>query len=90
MDFGLYIRSARESAGIPLNKFAGQLGLSPAYWSQIERNKEKPPRNEMIDKASELLGLSSDDVFVAAGRLPPDIQADIRRAVQLFRGSNRQ
>lgn len=88
MAFGAYIRGARESVGIPLNRFAGQIGLSPAYWSRIERGMEKPPRDEFISKASEILGLPSDDAFIAAGRLPPDIQADLRRAVLIFRESH--
>lgn len=89
MSFGTYIRRLRESTGVPLNWFAAQIGLSPAYWSRIERDMEKPPKNEILLKTSVMLDASPDDVFIAAGRLPPDIQADIRSAVQIYRAQER-
>ncbi|MGC8732744.1 MAG: helix-turn-helix domain-containing protein, partial [Halothiobacillaceae bacterium] len=53
MAFGAFIRSQREERGIQMNDFARQLGISPAYWSRIEREMEKPPKDELIRKAAE-------------------------------------
>lgn len=86
-DFGRLVRSRRESAGIPLNHFAARLGVSPAYWSRIERGIEKPPLNPLIESAARELQIPIDDAYVAAGRLPPDIQADLATAIAVYRVS---
>ena len=57
MAFGAYIRKKREEKDIQLNDFAKLLDISPAYWSRIERELEKPPKDELIRKAAEHLGL---------------------------------
>ena len=56
MPFGAFIRKKREEKGIQMNDFARQLEISPAYWSRIERDMEKPPKDELIRKAAEILG----------------------------------
>ena len=48
MAFGAYIRQKREAKGIQMNDFARQLDISPAYWSRIERDIEKPPKDELM------------------------------------------
>ncbi len=85
MAFGAFIRQKREAKGIQMNDFARQLEISPAYWSRIERDIEKPPKDELIRKAAELLGESVDDAFVEASRLPPDLRSDVRGLVRMYR-----
>ncbi len=85
MGFGAYIREKREAAGIALNDFARQLDISPAYWSRIEREMEKAPKDNLITNAARLLGLEVDEAFIEASRLPPDMQQDVRAVVQAFR-----
>jgi len=84
-DFGKLMRQRRESAQIPLNHFAARIGISPAYWSRIERGLEKPPLNPLIESAANELGIPLDDAFVAAGRLPPDMQENLAMVVAVFR-----
>ena len=67
MAFGAYIRKKREEKEIQLNDFAKMLDISPAYWSRIERELEKPPKDDLIRKAAEHLGLDVDDAFAAMG-----------------------
>lgn len=86
-NFGELVRRHREAAGIPLNHFAARIGVSPAYWSRIERGIEKPPLNPLVESAARELAIPLDDAYVAAGRLPPDIQADLYTAVALYRAS---
>jgi len=50
MGFGTFIREKREQANVPMNEFARSLGISPAYWSRIERELEKAPKDELIKK----------------------------------------
>lgn len=85
MSFGQFIRKTREEKGIQMNDFARQLEISPAYWSRIERGMEKPPKDELIRKAAEILGISADDAFVEASRLPPDIREDVGNLVRMYR-----
>ena len=85
MPFGDFIRQKREEAEIPLNDFARRIDISPAYWSRIERNMEKPPKDELIRKAAEILGIDPDDAFVEASRLPPDMRDDVASVVRMYR-----
>ena len=85
MGFGTFIREKREQAGEPMNEFARRLGISPAYWSRIERELEKAPKDELITKAAEALGLNPDEAFIEASRLPPDMQKDVSTVVRLYR-----
>lgn len=68
-----------------LNDFAHSIGISPAYWSRIEREMEKPPKDELIIKAASLLNENIDEAFIAAGRLPPDMRGDLRQIVNSWR-----
>ena len=85
MPFGDFIRQKREEADIPLNDFARRIGISPAYWSRIERNMEKPPKDDLITKAAQQLGLDMDEVFVQANRLPPELQKNLGDVVLAYR-----
>lgn len=85
MGFGTWIRTERERADITLNDFARRLEISPAYWSRIEREMEKAPKDDLIERACVILGLSVDNAFIEARRLPPDIQKDLPTAVRAYR-----
>jgi transcriptional regulator with XRE-family HTH domain len=85
MTFGAFIRAHRGQSGEALNQFARHINISPAYWSRIERDLERPPKDELLLNAAERLGLSVDAVFIAAGRLPPDMQVSLREVVQVWR-----
>ena len=85
MSFGERIRSRRIELDIGLNDFAERIGCSSAYWSRIERDKEKPPRDELIERAAAILGLTLDELFIRAERLPPDMQRDLGWVVVVYR-----
>lgn len=85
MSFGSVIRQRRHEVGIGLNEFAERLGISPAYWSRIERDAEKPPRDDLIERAAAILGVKMDDLFVEAQRLPPDMRENIGKVVVAYR-----
>jgi len=85
MGFGNYIRQKREEKGIALNDFARTIGISPAYWSRIEREMEKPPKDELIQNAAIALGENPDDLFSKASRLPPDMREDIGEFIRMYR-----
>ena len=83
--FGTYVRTKREEVGMTLTEFARQLEISPAYWSRIETGRENPPKDELIKKAATILGLSEDELFIEASRLPPDMQEEVAEVVRLYR-----
>ncbi len=85
MSFGAVVRTKRKALGIGLNDFSERLGVSAAYWSRIERDHEKPPRDELIERAAAILGERLDDLFVQAARLPPDMRRDMGRVVLAYR-----
>jgi HTH-type transcriptional regulator, competence development regulator len=85
MAFGPWIRVEREKAEIGLNEFAKLIGISPAYWSRIERAMEKAPRDELIVAACKQLGLDTDRAFVEARRFPPDMHKDMAKAITAYR-----
>lgn len=86
--FGTYVRTKREEVGMTLTELARQLEISPAYWSRIETGRENPPKDELIKKAATILGLSEDDLFIEASRLPPDMQEEVAEVVRLYRSKN--
>ena len=83
--FGSYVRKKREDADLTLTEFARRLEISPAYWSRIETGRENPPKDELIKKAASILGLTEDELFIEASRLPPDMQQDVAEVVRLYR-----
>ena len=85
MSFGSVIRAKRITMGIGLNQFSERLDISPAYWSRIERDQEKPPSDGLTERAAAILGIRLDDLFVEANRLPPDMKRDIPRVVIAYR-----
>lgn len=57
--FGDTIRKARIAKGISLRAAASLIGVSPAYLSSVELNKEgQIPRDDMILKISKVVGVS--------------------------------
>lgn len=89
MSFGAGVRARRTAQGIGLNEFAERLGVSPAYWSRVERDQENPPRDEFVERVAAILAVKLDDLFIEAGRLPPDMRNDLRHVVRLYRRSRR-
>lgn len=85
MGFGTYIRQKREAKNMAMNEFARLLDISPAYWSRIEREMEKPPKDELIRRAAEILGEDPDQAFIEASRLPPDMREDMGDIVRMYR-----
>ena len=85
MAFGQTVRFHRNAKGFGLNEFAERLGVSPAYWSRVEREQENPPRDDLVERVAAILEVKLDDLFCEAGRLPPDLRGDIKAVVTLYR-----
>ena len=69
MSFGAVLRTRRNERGLTLEDVAIQLGLSVPHLSRIERDRENPPRDEIIEKLAEIIGIPADDLFDEAKQL---------------------
>jgi len=85
MAFGDVVRARRTELAIGLNDLAERLGISPGYWSRIERNLDRPPSDDVVQRAAAILGIPLDALFVEAQRLPPDMRQDIGGVVLAYR-----
>lgn len=85
MAFGDVVRARRTELEIGLNDMASRLGISPGYWSRVERNLDPPPSDEVVERAAAILGIPLDLIFVEARRLPPDMRKDIGQVVLAYR-----
>lgn len=78
--FGEFISEKRKSKKISLRKMADSLDLSPAYLSDIEKGRRNPPRIEILEKLSDLLGLSQgefDNMVDMASEARDEIPMDL-------------
>ncbi|PBC74948.1 Helix-turn-helix domain-containing protein [Fibrobacter intestinalis] len=81
MTFGDFVREKRLNVGVNLRALAKELGIVPAYMSDIEKNHRYPPEKEKIFKIAEVLKLTEEErnqMFDLAGEarvgtIAPDI-----------------
>ena len=55
-----------------LREFARKVGLSAAYLSRIENEKEPPPSELIVEKLAEALGADKYELFSYAGKVPTE------------------
>lgn len=72
-DFGATLRQLREAQDLGLRETAGQIGISPAYLSRIERGKERPPSPEIIKDLARVLATDPDVLFRLSSSTDPDV-----------------
>lgn len=72
--FGDQLRTLRTERGIGLREFARQVGISPAYLSQIERGMAHPPPEDKVRLFASALGEEPDHLIAISGRLPETLR----------------
>ncbi|MFO0186949.1 MAG: helix-turn-helix domain-containing protein [Alphaproteobacteria bacterium] len=85
MAFGDVVRARRTALMISLNDMAERLGISPGYWSRVERSIDGPPSDELVERVAAILGIPMDELFIESQRLPPDMRQDMGRVVLAYR-----
>jgi len=55
-----------------MREFARKVGLSAAYLSRIENEKEPPPSESIIERMAEALGIDKYELFSHAGKIPTE------------------
>lgn len=76
--FGKLLRERRLARGFGLREFAGLVGVSSTYISQLEQENIDPPTAERAAKMAEILGENSDEWIAHAGRVPDDLEGIIQ------------
>lgn len=60
LPFGEFVRQRREALGISQKDFAGQVKISPAYLSDIEKGN-RPAPEKFLEKFASVLRITSPD-----------------------------
>lgn len=71
--FGPTIRLLRQAKGISLREMARQLGVSPAFLSQIEAGRQHKIPKARIVQVAEMLGVSEGYLLGTARQIHPDL-----------------
>src|SRR5258708_5529285 len=77
MNFGSMLRKLRSESGESIKSLAPELGVTYTYLSKLE-NDEARPSEDLIGRVSAYFDYSSSELFLAAGRVPPDILEILR------------
>jgi transcriptional regulator with XRE-family HTH domain len=73
--FGETIRELRQAQDLGLREMASRVGISPAYLSRIERNKERPPKPEVIKSLAKHLAADPDVLFRLSAGTDPELSS---------------
>ena len=80
--FGEFIRRRRKIRGIGLREMARLIGISPAYLTDIEKNRREAPSKNVIGKISDILESNLEHLFDLADlnpkKIPPDLPGIIK------------
>jgi transcriptional regulator with XRE-family HTH domain len=79
-DIGSFIRAQREAAHVSVRQLADNAGVSNPYLSQIERGLRKPSA-DVLSQIAKALRVSAEVLYVRAGILEPNENADVRDAI---------
>ena len=91
MTFGEFIRNKRLQKGYTLRGFSAQVGLSPTFTSQMERDQVDSPSEEKINSIARVLEVDEEKLVFMANRIPKNVKemiANRPELVQLLRAAN--
>ena len=80
LGFGKFITDKRKSLGMTLRGIASEIGIAPAYLSDIEKGRRYPPDMDKLKQMVKILKLTEDEkntMFDLAGegknKIAPDL-----------------
>lgn len=80
-EFGKFVEVRRKALGKTLRGLAAELGIAPAFMSDIEKGHRYPPAREKLEELAKLLQLSQEDTDkmfdLAAGERQNGISPDL-------------
>lgn len=91
--FGLFLKEARQRAGIEVSELARLLGLTPDYIYKIERGYSPIPATERLYQIAAAIGMPREEILAAADRLDPELgeflranQFEVLAIIKMLRG----
>ena len=79
--FGEFIAERRKSRGLTLRGLAAELGIAPAYMSDIEKGNRYPPDKDKLYELARILCLSEEETNtmfdLAAGEKENTVSPDL-------------
>ena len=82
--FGEWLRDIRTKQNVSLRSVAQQIDISAPYLSDVETDR-RIPSEEVIEKLSELLGVSAEEIAVRSGRIGKQAEKYIKRNPEMVR-----
>lgn len=82
--FGIYIRQRREELGLSLRFVAQQIGMAPAYLSDVERGHRYAPPDKFLTALEQVLEITpaqKDEFYDLAGKCRNDGYPDLREYI---------
>ena len=80
-DFGKFIEQKRKSLGTTLRGLAAEIGIVPAFMSDIEKGHRYPPNKEKLYQLASVLKLSEEETNtmfdLAAGERDNTVSPDL-------------
>lgn len=77
-DFGGFIRKKRLEKKMSIRKMAEAVGVSCVYLSDIEKNRRRPPRMDLVRKIAHVLGVNEEELMdfacVCRGEISEDLE----------------
>ena len=61
LTFGRFVTNKRKQLEITLRGLAANLGIAPAYMSDIEKDRRYPPDKEKLDAIAQILRMTDDE-----------------------------
>jgi transcriptional regulator with XRE-family HTH domain len=78
--FGALLRREREAKEIGLREMAKMIGVSPTYWSKVERGDFPPPAEDRVKQIARVIDYDADALLALAGRISSDITETLSNA----------
>jgi len=73
MDFSSLLKDLRTKKGVSIKKLATEINLNYTYISKLENAKARPSL-KVINKFSHYFNYNSDELSIAAGKIPEDVE----------------
>lgn len=81
---GEIIGARLEETGISRNELARQMGVNVSFISRVVSGEKRITTDDRIQQAAEILGMNSDQLYLAIDTLPPDVEHAIQRHPQML------
>lgn len=69
VEFGIYLRKAREERKLSVRQLNTYSGVSHSYISQLERGNRGIPSPDILKKLSKPLGIDYEELMINAGHI---------------------